>query len=78
MRLGMVVGLSSGHIVLGGDPAGWIKMTLGTQVGLGQGHIVLDKDPEGNFKDHYGEAVKRQCLDTIAETSDFSVSDEML
>jgi len=29
---------------------------------------------KGNFKDHYGEAVKRQCLDTIAETSESSLS----
>jgi len=45
-------------------------------------YITLEAIQSGlskeNFKDHYGEAVKRQCLDTIAETSDFSVSDEML
>ena len=61
MKLGMEVGLSPGHIELGGDPAphspqfsppvycgqmtGWIQMTLGIEVGLGPCHIVLDGDP---------------------------------
>ena len=31
-----------------------------------------------NFKDHYGEAVKEQCLDMIAEIDEFLVYDEML
>jgi len=31
-----------------------------------------------NFNDHYGQAVKEQCLDSIAEIDVFSVSDEML
>jgi len=31
-----------------------------------------------SFKDHYGKAVKKQCLGMIAGISVFSVSDEML
>ena len=31
-----------------------------------------------NFKDHYGETVKEQCLDMIAEIDEFLVYDEML
>ena len=56
MKLGMLVGLDPGHIVLDGHPApfllsahiccgqmaGWIKMALGMEVGLGPGHILLD------------------------------------
>ena len=33
---------------------------------------------KSNFKDHYGEAVKEQCLDMIAEIDEFLVYDEML
>jgi len=60
MKLGMQVGLGSGHIVLDGDAAtppqfsahiccgqmaAWIKMPLGMEVGLNQGDFVLDGDP---------------------------------
>jgi len=31
-----------------------------------------------NFKGHYGEAVKKQCLGMIAGINVFQVSDEML
>jgi len=31
-----------------------------------------------NFKDHYGEAVKEQCLDMIAQIDEFLVYDDML
>ena len=52
MPTGMEVGLSSGDIVLDGDPAlpsqksgTATKMPLGTEVGLRPGDIVLDGDP---------------------------------
>jgi len=55
MKLGMQLGLGSGHIVLDGDAApprrgtapmaGWIKMPLGMEVGLSPGDFALDGDP---------------------------------
>ena len=45
-------------------------------------HITLQAIKSGlsrsNFKDHYDEAVKEQCLDMIAEIDEFLVYDEML
>jgi len=33
---------------------------------------------KSNFKDHYGDAVIKQCLGKIAEINEFSAFDEML
>ena len=33
---------------------------------------------KSNFREHYSEAVKEQCLGMIAEIDEFSVADEML
>jgi len=33
---------------------------------------------KSNFKDHYGDATKKQCLGMIAEINVFLASDEML
>ena len=33
---------------------------------------------KSNFKDHYGDAVIKQCLSKIAEINEFSAFDEML
>jgi len=33
---------------------------------------------KSNFKDHYGDAAKEQCLGMIAEINMFSASDKML
>jgi len=41
-------------------------------------YYKLFKEALINFKDHYGEAVKEQCLGEIAEIDVFPVSDEML
>jgi len=39
-------------------------------------YITLETIQRGlitrNFKDHYGEAVKKQCLDTTVEINEFS------
>jgi len=39
---------------------------------------ILSGLSRSNFKDHYGETVKEQCLDMIAEIDEFLVYDEML
>ena len=39
---------------------------------------IFSQSKKSNFKDHYGEAEKEQCLDMIAEIDEFLVYDEML